>query len=396
MTKRVLLLTFFYPPDLSAGSFRAHALVEAMRLQTTDEVQIDVLTTQPNRYDAHANAVESIEQSGNVRIRRVQLPAHKSGMLDQSRAFVQFAFRARRIAREQQYDLVVASSSRLMTAVLGTWIAHSQGAKLYLDIRDLFVKNLCELFSAPIAKPLTIIFGSLERLAIGRADRVNLVSRGFLDYFNTRYPDKKFSLFTNGVDKDFIDFPLSPLNEKNLQQPLQVLYAGNVGDGQGLHLIIPQLAKQLEGKVNFRIVGAGGRLLMMQRAIEEQALGNVELIAPVARGELLSMYHQSDVLFLHLNDFQSFRRVLPSKLFEYAATGKPIWAGVEGYAAEFIAKEVTNAEVFAPCDVAGALQAFEALRFEQIPRPEFVKQFARNQIMTPMAREVLELMTPAD
>ncbi|RYD31154.1 MAG: hypothetical protein EOP86_18510 [Verrucomicrobiaceae bacterium] len=37
MARRILLLTFFYPPDLSAGSFRAQALVEAMRLQAEGE-----------------------------------------------------------------------------------------------------------------------------------------------------------------------------------------------------------------------------------------------------------------------------------------------------------------------------------------------------------------------
>lgn len=396
MAKRILLLTFFYPPDLSAGSFRAHALVEAMRLQAPDDLQIDVLTTQPNRYNAHANPAEDIEQVGNVRIRRIQLPPHKSGMLYQSRAFVLFALKAMHVAREERYDLVVATSSRLMTAVLGALIAQRQRAKLYLDIRDLFVKNLKELFSAPIAKPLSIFFGGLERLIIARADRVNLVSRGFLEYFNGRYPGRKFSLFSNGVDKDFVDFPMGRNVLKSEARPLQVLYAGNIGDGQGLHLIIPQLAKDLEGTVHFRIVGAGGRLRLMQQAIKEQSLSNVELIRPVARNELLSMYHESDVLFLHLNDYQSFHRVLPSKLFEYAATGKPIWAGVDGYAAEFISKEVSNAGVFAPCDPLGAVQALETLQFEQIPRPEFVARFARNRIMNPMAREVLELAEPND
>ena len=47
----------------------------------------------------------------------------------------------------------------------------------------------------------------------------------------------------------------------------------------------------------------------------------------------------TDVLFLHLNDYSAFRKVIPSKIFEYAATGKPIVAGVSGYAAEFLRHE---------------------------------------------------------
>ena len=42
------------------------------------------------------------------------------------------------------------------------------------------------------------------------------------------------------------------------------------------------------------------------------------------------------ILFIHLNAYPAFEKVLPSKIFEYAATGKPILAGVSGYSADFI------------------------------------------------------------
>ncbi|MFL9812416.1 glycosyltransferase family 4 protein [Stutzerimonas sp. VN223-3] len=396
MRKRILLLSFFYPPDLSAGSFRAKALVDALCEQAAGEVDIDVLTTQPNRYHAHAHAHVSealaVEEQGCVRIRRVQLPVHKSGFVDQAKAFASFTYQASRFAGEGRYDVVVATSSRLMTAVLGAWIAYRQRGRLYLDIRDIFVENLGELFSPLVSNPLMVAFGVLERWAIRRADKVNLVTAGFLGYFQPRYAKQQFSLHSNGVDKDFIDFPLSGYEHVSGDQPLRVLYAGNVGDGQGLHLIIPALARRLRGRVQFRIVGAGGRLEALREAVASGALDNVELIAPVAREQLLAMYHQADVLFLHLNDFNAFRRVLPSKLFEYAATGKPIWAGVRGYAAGFIKSEISNATLFSPCDIDDAVEALERLRLEQVPRPEFVERYARSRIMRSMAEDVLALV----
>jgi glycosyltransferase involved in cell wall biosynthesis len=121
-------------------------------------------------------------------------------------------------------------------------------------------------------------------------------------------------------------------------------------------------------------------------------LDNVELVAPVAREQLLAMYHRADVLFLHLNDFEAFRRVLPSNVFEYAATGKPIWAGVAGYAADFVSAEIANASVFAPCDINGAVAALGRLSLEQMPRPAFVERYARSRIMSAMAKDVLALI----
>lgn len=396
MRKRVLLLSFFYPPDLSAGSFRAKALVDALCERAAGEVDIDVLTTQPNRYHSHARETLAVEEQGCVRIRRVQLPVHKSGFVDQAKAFAAFALQANRIAGEGHYDVVVATSSRLMTAVLGSWIARRQRARLYLDIRDIFVENLRELFTAPFGKPLALVFGALERWAVGRGDKVNLVTAGFLGYFQPRYPKQRFSLYSNGVDDDFLDFPVAEPAEKALGKPLHILYAGNIGDGQGLHLIIPALAQRLGARAHFCIVGAGGRLQALRDAVTGDDLNNVQLIPPVERGRLLEMYEQADVLFLHLNDFRAFRRVLPSKLFEYAATGKPVLAGVAGFAADFVRTEVTNAEVFAPCDVEGAIAAMEKLSLEPKARPEFVERFSRRRIMRAMAEDVLELVREAD
>lgn len=392
MKKRILLLTFFFPPDLSAGSFRAQALLDAMRLQAGEDVEIDVLTTQPNRYESHITQAASVEQVGRIRITRIQLPPHKSGFIDQSRAFLWFAHKSTRLARSEQYDVVVATSSRLMTAVLGTWIARQQKAKLYLDLRDLFVKNIQELFTPVLSKPLSWFFSCLERWAVGNASKVNLVSRGFLDYFSKQYPDRQFSLYTNGVDKEFLDFPMAPRAVSKSTDMLRILYAGNVGDGQGLHLIIPELARRLEGKAFIQIVGAGSRLELLRKEVDAAGVTNVELVTPIARKDLLGLYRSSDVLFLHLNSHNSFRRVLPSKLFEYAATGKPIWAGATGYAAEFINKEVSNSAVFSPCDTEAALASLKSLRLEQVSRPEFIERFSRNLIMRPMASEILKML----
>ena len=81
-------------------------------------------------------------------------------------------------------------------------------------------------------------------------------------------------------------------------------------------------------------------------AIKDQQVDNVEICDPVNRDSLLIEYSNTDILFLCLNDKAAFLKVLPSKLFEYAATGKPILAGVSGYAAKFIDENIVGCEVF--------------------------------------------------
>jgi hypothetical protein len=45
---RLLVLSFYYQPDLGAGSFRTTALVRALR-EHTPSTMVDVVTTLPNR-----------------------------------------------------------------------------------------------------------------------------------------------------------------------------------------------------------------------------------------------------------------------------------------------------------------------------------------------------------
>lgn len=389
MTRRILILSFYYRPDLCAGSFRSTALVEALRARYPD-LEIDVITTLPNRYSTFTSEAAEHETDGATAIRRIWLPAHQSDMVNQARAYAHFARVAARAARGKRYDLVFATSSRLMTAALGAWIASRLRAPLYLDIRDIFVDTISEVLPRRAALPLAPVFSAIERWTINRATHLNVVSRGFEAYFRPRYPRQALSYFTNGIDDEFLEeFDRPKAAARDAGRPIDVVYAGNMGEGQGLHAILPALAARLAGRVNFRLIGDGGRRPQLEAALAAAGVTNVTIVPPISRAALLDEYRAADVLFLHLNAYEAFKKVLPSKIFEYAALGKPIWAGVAGHAAAFLRAEVTNAAVFEPCDVDAAVASFERLDLRDTPRPEFVARFARRAIMDEMAADIM-------
>lgn len=394
---RILVLSFYYRPDLSAGSFRATALVEALRETVPEGAQIDVVTTRPNRYQSFTADAPAAERDAVVSVTRIPLGAHRSGVADQSRAFGSFARAVLAEVAGRRYDVVFATSSRLMTAALGAEVARRTGARLYLDIRDLFVDTIADVFRPPLvwgARPLS---SAIERWTFRRADHLNLVSRGFESYVRARYPRLTLSFHTNGVDDEFLAVaPREAVAASRDARPVQVVYAGNVGEGQGLHTVLPPLARALGDRVHFRIVGDGGRLPQLRAALDAARVTTVDLSPPMPRAQLLAVYQQADVLFLHLNDYDAFLKVLPSKLFEYAALGKPIWAGVAGHAADFVRDEIPNAALFAPCDVAGAVRALDALDLGVTPRTAFLERFSRAQISRRMAQEIVALAARQD
>lgn len=385
---KILILSFYYEPDLSAGSFRVTALVNAMLDQLQADAHIEVITTLPNRYSSFTSEVPEFETHPRLTINRVALAAHKSGMIDQSKAFVGFAKGVLRLSKGKDYDLIFATSSRLMTAALGAYVSKQMGRPLYLDIRDIFVDTIKDVLPKKLIWFLRPVFSVLEKWTIRTASKVNLVSTGFLPYFNVRYPGQKFVLFTNGIDDEFID--IQP-EKRTLHQSklLKVVYAGNMGEGQGLHAIIPELAQKFAGRLQFKLIGDGGRKQQLVSAVESMGCGNVQILPPVKRDELIKIYQSADVLFLHLNDYDAFKKVLPSKLFEYGALGKPIWAGVSGHAADFIKENITNAAVFSPCNLKEAAKSFESLEMVTQPRSTFVDRFARVNIMQKMAEDVI-------
>jgi UDP-N-acetylglucosamine:LPS N-acetylglucosamine transferase len=383
--KRILVLSFYYQPDLCAGSFRCTALVEEL---AKTGASIHVITTAPNRYESFTVKANESDTKDNVSINRITIPSHKSGMVDQIKAFYAFYRGAKKLAAINNYDLIFATSSRLFTALLGARISRKKRIPLYLDIRDLFVDTMSNILSPALVWLASPVLSVIERYTFNSAKKINLVSKGFLPYFEQRYSDIPITFFTNGIDKEFIQ--ASQVDDKTwaTKSTINILYAGNVGEGQGLHRIIPQMAARLKKRVYFKVIGDGGLIQKLRHEVTELGLSNVELVPPMGREALIKEYIKADVLFLHLNDYEAFRKVLPSKLFEYGAMNKSILAGVSGYSEEFVKSEISDCAVFSPTDSEDAVKKFESLSYSIKPREEFIKKFDRQKIMCEMAKDI--------
>lgn len=385
----VLLLTYYFAPDLSAGSFRNTPLAYELARQVGDQGTVHVVTTQPNRYQSFRAEAPDREEHGNLRISRIGVPTHTSGFADQIRSYVHFFRQAYALTQQHTYDVVVASSSRLFSAFLGAQLARQRRVPLVLDIRDLFRENILELIKNPLARlALAPTLKAVERYSFGYARHINMVSAGFDDYF-TDYKQATYSYHTNGIDDHFLNLPPTP----PVTTPpacRTILYAGNIGEGQGLEKIIPETARLLGPTYRFIVIGDGGTKDRLAAAVTEAGLSNVELRPPVNRGTLLAEYERADYLFLHLNNLAAFERCLPSKLFEYGATDKPVLAGVAGYTAQFIGEHVPNSFVFAPGDAASLATYLLTTPYQNTVRTRFIEQFRRQTIMRSMAGQILQ------
>ena len=289
--------------------------------------------------------------------------------------------------------MVFASSSKLFTAFLGYRIAKKSKARLYLDIRDIFVDTMNDVFKSKTQRILVLpLLKIIENITFKYAVHINLISGGFKDYFQ-KYNRNNFSFFSNGIDEEFLLHNQIDIKSKSEGTKKTVVYAGNIGEGQGLHKIIPQAAFKLGNDFEFQIIGDGGAKKLLINELDKLGVTNVIIKNPVNRNELKKVYFESDFLFLHLNDYPAFRKVLPSKIFELATFNKIILAGVSGYSAKFIKDEVSNSFVFEPCDVDSLVTYLINFQVQDnILREDFVNKFTRKRINKDMAESILSYL----
>jgi len=391
---KILFLTFYFEPDLSAGSFRNSSLFKTLSSKITSSDSIDVITTSPNRYTTFKVKSLDYETIGeNTSVRRIKVQNQKSGFFAQIKSFKVFYFETLKFAKQNQYDLVYASSGRLFTAFLAARLAKKNKAKLYLDIRDIFRETITDVYKKNkiIFYLLNFFIPFIERYTFNKANIINIVSPGFRDYFKkNNYGEKaEFQTYTNGIDDLFLNN--TEVSVKRINKPKkQVIYAGNIGLSQSLDKTLPYVAKKLQETHEFHIYGDGAGKQNLLSKIKTNDSQNIFLHQPINREKLIDIYKNSDILYFQLADLKAFLRVIPSKLFEYSVYGKPIIAVVEGYSKSFVESKLDGCYVAEPNNVESIVDTINKINLDRLyERKDFIKKYSRRNINEKMSSSIL-------
>ena len=394
---KILFLTFYFEPDLCAGSFRNSSLLKDFHSKVKKDDLIDVITTHPNRYDSYKVKSKDFEKRfENLTIRRINLPNHEGGIISQIKLFIIFYFNVLKIAKNSKYDLVYASSSRLFTAFLGARLARKNRSKLFLDIRDIFRETILDVYKKNkiISFFLNLIIPFFEKYTFNRASAINIVSHGFKDYFKKHNYGKNanFYYYTNGIDKIFLDNKRPKILKKNKQKK-KIVYAGNIGSSQDLDKTLPAALNLLGENYELHIYGDGARKKNLISEIKNSGCTNIFLHSPVNRDKLMAIYNDADILFFQLGKLDAFLRVIPSKLFEYSSFNKPIVAVVDGYCKDFIKSNLEGVFIADPEDTNQIAKIIYEIDLDlSYDRSKFINKFSRSKINSKLSNSILEYL----
>ena len=115
-----------------------------------------------------------------------------------------------------------------------------------------------------------------------------------------------------------------------------ILYAGNIGIGQGLKVVLDAAEILSNEKILFALIGGGVEKETLKKMKIEKSLSNVIFLPRVPVNEVGEILNSSDALLVHLKKSELFEIMIPGKTQAYLKMGKPILIGVDGEAAGFV------------------------------------------------------------
>jgi len=178
------------------------------------------------------------------------------------------------------------------------------------------------------------------------------------------------TLITNGIDNYILNYFKGKNLEVKKKKIYKILYAGNIGIAQDI-IILTELAKKRKD-INIILIGKGSQETLIKNRIKDFNIGNINIIKAVPRNEILKMYEEADILFLQLKNIKMFEKTIPSKIFEYLASQKPILFGVEGIAKELLIKEFNRKYYFEANNIESLSRTLDVL-IDDIEQDKYIK-----------------------
>lgn len=259
------------------------------------------------------------------------------------------AFKVVSYAKDIKADAWLITIPSMFLAFIAPYVL--TGRKVFLDVRDLTWEYLSD-------KSLLQRFSKrFFRVSFARSlSFFNLVcatNPTEVEYIKGIWKGKRPPLLvTNGIARE--QYEKLKQVESAARGTTTVSYIGNIGFAQRLDTLV-EAADQLPD-IEFRIVGSGIDFDRIEKLISEKKLKNVVLTGRVGWDAVREYYGRTDILYAQLTP--DYAGAMPSKLYEYLATGKPIIYGGCGQAVETLSM-FDNNQVVNPCDVAALVKVIK-------------------------------------
>ncbi|MFT4771695.1 MAG: glycosyltransferase involved in cell wall biosynthesis [Cryomorphaceae bacterium] len=286
--------------------------------------------------------------------------------------------KAKEIISTRTIDCVVTTGPPQSTHLIGLDLKRDLGIKWGIDLRDPWTDIYYneKMLRTPWAEKHD---AKLEKQTLEEADFCITVSKGFAELFN-RKVEREYHVVTNGFDEqDLVDE--NPRNSRESKK-LIISYTGTMSDIYDPDVFFEALASY-KGSFEFRIAGSISE--GVQKKIDDYGISkSVNYLGYLTHADALKEMSQADVLLLISPMVKNSKGIIPGKLFEYLAAGKPILAIAEDDKCDVavILSDTKGGLFFSRENLKGLSNFLESLpnNFEFIPNIEAINNYNRKTL----------------
>lgn len=339
---KILFLTDNFPPESNAPATRTYEhCIEWLK----KGAEVTVITCAPNYpkgelFPGYKNKWKQEEMMDGIKVIRVwTYITPNRGLVRRIFDYLSFCITAFIASLSVSTDVIIATSPQLFTALAGYLASKFKQKPWILEIRDLWPESISAVGAMKESKLLKLL-DQLVMFLYRNADQVVVVTDAFKRRVHSCGAElNRIHVVKNGVHLHKFQNQLkdhSIISAHQLQGKFIVAYIGTHGMAHNLDFILDCAAEVKNDNIHFLFVGEGAmksRLLKQLKALE---LTNVTMLDAVLKPEVPRYISVADVALIPLKKKNTFKKVLPSKIFENAAMMKPILLGVEGEAKEVI------------------------------------------------------------
>lgn len=345
---KILVITQYYSPEPGATSHRLSSFVDTMVKRGH---QVTVICEFPNHPSGKLASEDKwrlfrIDKREKYRIiRTAVLTFPRKNNIKRMLFYISFAvssFIAALVIR--RHDVIFASSPPIFCTFTAMLAARIKRSKFVVDIRDVWPDMALEV-EAVRNDRLLKYGGFIERKIYESARLILSTTRGFKELIDQRGGKGRTFVCYNGSFEDLLDYNCDKSNfkkELGWDNKTVVLYAGLIGIGQNLLDLLPEIGEMENRDLLFVFIGDGPQKEEFEEKIKQLNVPNVHSYDIMSMKELKPYLYASDLLLVILRESDFFRRVIPSKFFDYMAAGKPLITNVDGEMREIMEKNNTG------------------------------------------------------
>lgn len=335
---KLLFLTDNFPPEVNAPATRTY---EHCREWVKNGIDVTVITCFPNfpegkLFPGYRNKLYQVEKMDGIKVVRVfTFITANEGFVKRTLDYISFGVAAFIAGLFIKTDLIVATSPQFFAAFFARWLAFFKRKKWIMEVRDLWPESIKTVGAMKEGR----VYHFLEWLELRlykSAKRIITVT----DTFKTRITDRGIDASKIEVVKNGANLSLYTPREKNItiakelgvEGKFVVSFIGTLGLAHKLSFIINAATKIQDPTIHFLIIGAGADKRNLEELLERLKPANVSLHGMIPKEKVPDYISVSDISLINLKKSETFKTVIPSKIFESTAMQKPILLGVDGEA----------------------------------------------------------------